>query len=145
MVLAMRNSSRRVLLQLITPLLAVAVSTLLATKVKELRGNSYLFIFMAAVVIATRLGGLFSGFLAIILSVGSIAYWLMPPDNSFAISEHDNLLRLTLFSVVALMVLAIHGSRGKSELELRASEQRLALALDSAHMGVWDYNLLTRK
>jgi len=28
---------------------------------------------------------------------------------------------------------------------LRDSEQRLSLAIDSAHLGVWDYNLLTRK
>jgi PAS domain S-box-containing protein len=137
--------TRQLLLKLCIPLAAVGAATLLAMQVHELRTKSYLFVFMAAVVICVRLGGLLSGLLGMIFSVASIAFYLMPPDNSFAISDRGDIFRLAMFSAVSLMVLAIYGSRGRSEAELRASEQRLALALDSAHMGVWDYNLLTRK
>jgi PAS domain S-box-containing protein len=141
----MGNRRRRLLLQLCIPIASVSCSTLLAMNIHELRTRSYLFVFMAAVVISTRLGGIFSGLFGIVLSVGSIAFWLMPPDISFAVSDRGDLFRLAMFSVVSLMVLTIYGTRGRSEAELRASEQRLALALDSAHMGVWDYNLLNRK
>jgi PAS domain S-box-containing protein len=137
--------SRRLLLQVSIPIISVGAATLLALQVQELRTKSYLFVFMAAVVIATRLGGLVSGFVSIILSVGCIAFWLMSPEHSFTVSDKGDIFRLAMFSAVSLMVLAIYGSRGRSEAELRASEQRLALALDSAHMGVWDYNLLTRR
>lgn len=141
----MAYRSRRLLLQLCIPMTSVGAATLLAMNVHELRSKSYLFVFMAAVVICVRLGGVVSGLVSIVFSVAAIAFFLMPPDNSFAVSDQGDIFRLIMFAAVSLMVLAIYGSRGRSDAELRASEQRLALALDSAHMGVWDYNLLNRR
>jgi PAS domain-containing protein len=125
--------------------LAVGFATLLTVHIPMLRNRSSLFIFLAAVVISMRLGGWFAGFFAVILSAGATAYYLMEPLHTFAVSDPADVLRLGLFIVVSMLILAMHGSRSRAEQALRASEQRLALALDSAHMGVWDYNLLTRK
>jgi PAS domain-containing protein len=136
---------RRVWLQIVTPLLAVGLATFATMHVPVLRNRSSLFIFLAAVVISMRLGGWFGGFFATILSVAATAYFLMEPLHTLAVSDRGDMLRLGLFTVISLMILVLYGSRSKAEMALRASEQRLALALDSAHMGVWDYNLLTRK
>jgi PAS domain S-box-containing protein len=141
----MGHPRRRLLLQLCIPIVSVSLAALLAMNFHELPTQSYLFVFMAAVVIATRFGGVLSGILSVFFSLLAIAFWLMPPESSFAVSDRADLYRLCMFTTVSLMVLAVRGSRGRSEAELRASEQRLALALDSAHMGVWDYNLLNRK
>jgi PAS domain-containing protein len=43
------------------------------------------------------------------------------------------------------MISSLHASRARAEQRLRYSEQRLSLAIDSARLGVWDYNLITRK
>jgi K+-sensing histidine kinase KdpD len=91
---------------------------LLAESVQELRTRSYLFVFMAAVVISLRLVGILSGFFSIVLSVAAVAY-MMPPEHSFRISDPADIYRLGMFTVVSLMVLAIYGSRGRSEAELR--------------------------
>lgn len=137
--------TRRLLVDAATPLIAVGVATLLTVYIPLLHTKGSLFLFLATVVISLRLRGLFAGLLATVLSVGADAWFLLPPVHSFTIAGHDDLARLAAFSLVSLLILALYGSRGKAEQSLLASEQRLALALDSAHMGVWDYNLITRK
>jgi PAS domain-containing protein len=123
----------------------VGIAGLCTSYIPALRSTSSLFVFLAAVVICTRFGGWFTGLLATALSVAATAYFIFVPVHSFKVSDENDILRLAAFTVISLMIIILHGSRQRAELDLRASEQRLALALDSAHMGVWDYNLLTRR
>jgi PAS domain-containing protein len=95
--------------------------------------------------ICTRIGGWPAGLSATIISALASSWFFMTPTGSFAVTNPNDLFRLTIFLLISLMILSLHASRNKAELQLRASEQRLMLALDSARMGVWDYNLLTRK
>jgi PAS domain S-box-containing protein len=140
----MKSQSRRLLLQILVPLVAVGLAALLA-HIPALKSGSSLFLFLAAVIVSIRLGGGLSGLIATVLSTAIAAYYFLAPVHSFSIQSGDDLFRLTIFVVVCLMILSLHTSRGKTDIELKASEQRLMLALDSAHMGVWDYNLLNRK
>jgi len=135
--------SQRLLVQIITPLICVGVAGLLTHEVPMLRTRASLFLFLAAVICSSRLGGWQSGVLATALSVG--AYLFVEPVNPFGSQSPQDVVGLVVFALISLMILSLNTSRGKSEMALRASEQRLMLALDSAHMGVWDYNLLTRK
>ncbi len=133
------------MLQVATPFLTVGAATLISVYIPALQSKSSLFVYLAAVVISGRLGGWISGVCTTILATAAITYFLMSHSHRFAITDRDDLLRITVFIITSLLILALYGSRNRIEAELRASEQRLALSLDSAHMGVWDYNLLTRK
>jgi len=127
------------LLQILTPLLAVGAAVALTHWVEMLRNRASLFLFLAAVICSARLRGWVSGLLATALSIAAI-YFLNPVHPTT-----EDLFGLAVFTLVSLMILSLHAARGRSEMALRASEQRLTLCLDAAHMGVWDYNLLTRK
>jgi len=129
------------LLQIVTPLITVGAAAYLTHRVPGLQNRSALFLFLAAVICSTRLGGWASGLFATILSVVVTTYFL---SHSFRIQSAD-IFPLGIFLFIALAILSLHAARGRSDMALRASEQRLLLALDTAHMGVWDYNLLTRK
>ena len=131
--------SQRRLLQILTPLLAVGAAVALTHWVEMLRNRASLFLFLAAVICSARLRGWVSGLLATALSIAAI-YFLNPVHPTT-----EDLFGLAVFTLVSLMILSLHAARGRSEMALRASEQRLTLCLDAAHMGVWDYNLLTRK
>jgi len=103
-----------------------------------------MFLFLTAVLLSTWYGGWFSGMLATALSATIIAI-ILPPHRSFAIGSPDDLMRWVVFVLIALMITSLNASRSRAEQELRRSEQRLSLAIDAARMGVWDYNLLSRK
>jgi PAS domain S-box-containing protein len=128
-----------------TPVVTVAVATVATAYIPALSNKSSLLFFLGAVVLSTRIGGWSAGLLATLLSVVAIPYFMMEPIRSFSIHQPQDAIRLMVFSLVALMILSLHAARSKAESDLRASEQRLSLAIESAHMGVWDYNLLTRK
>jgi PAS domain S-box-containing protein len=128
-----------------TPLITVGAAAFLTYRLPAIRERSLLFLFLAAVIVSTRLGGWVAGVLSIILSAGVTSYFFLVPLHSFSVQLTDDLVRLGIFAGVSLMILSLHAARARSDMALRASEQRLVLCLDSAHMGVWDYNLLTRK
>jgi len=135
--------SQRIFVQILTPLICVGAAAMLTHSVPMLRTKASLFLFLAAVICSSRLGGWPSGIFATVLSIGAVLFiW---PAGPLSAQTPQDWVGLIIFAVISLMVLSLNTSRGKSEMALRASEQRLMLALDSAHMGVWDYNLLTRK
>jgi PAS domain S-box-containing protein len=136
---------QRVLQQFATPMAMVAMATVITTYIPALNNKSSLLFFLGAVIISTRVGGWSAGLFATVLSAVAIPYFLMEPVRTFSIQQPQDIIRLAVFILVALMILSLHAARSKAEMSLRASEQRLSLAIDSAHMGVWDYNLLTRK
>jgi PAS domain-containing protein len=137
----MAPRSQRLLLQIVTPLVTVGAAAYITHRIPGLHNRSSLFLFLAAVIFSTRVGGWVSGMFATILSVVVTTYFL---PHSFHLLSTD-ILPLAIFLFIALAILSLHSARGRSDMALRASEQRLMLALDAAHMGVWDYNLLTRK
>lgn len=137
---------QRVFQQLVLPMAAVAVATVATSYIPALHSSkSSLLVFLGAVVLCMWVGGWSSGLFALLLSSVAIPYYLMDPVRSFSIQQPQDMIRLAVFLLVSLMILSLHAARSRAELSLRVSEQRLSLAIDAAHMGVWDYNLLTRK
>ena len=141
----MRVRGQQFFLQILLPILLVAIATFINESIPSLRNKSSLFIFLGAVVISVNIGGWAAGFLATTLSMVSALWFLIPPTRSLAAQDSHDVFRLFMFMLVAVMIVAIHIGRSKAQVALRASEQRLMLALESGALGVWDYNLLTRE
>jgi PAS domain-containing protein len=141
----MRPQAQRVIQQFLVPVASVVIATVVTLNVHALQNKSSLLIFLGAVVLSTRVGGWSAGLAATLMSAAAIPYFLLEPISKFSISDPNDLMRLIVFVLVSLMILTLHAARSRAEMNLRASEQRLSLAIDAAHMGVWDYNLLTRK
>jgi PAS domain-containing protein len=136
---------RRLLQLLLTPAVSIIIALLLTRNIAALRDKGSLFVFLAAFVVSLRLGGWIAGLLAIVFAGAVIAFFLSAPLDSFAVRSSSDLIRLGIFALISLVILSQHASRAKVEADLVRSEQRLMLSLDSAHMGVWDYNLITRQ
>jgi PAS domain S-box-containing protein len=143
-VLALTPFVRKQIVTFAVPFVTVSLAYFCTEHIAGLRQRTPLFLYLTAVLVSAWSGGWFSGFLATALT-GSVTAWIFPPSNSFLINGHDDLMRWITFILLALMISSLHASRSRVVRALRNSEERLMLALDSAHLGVWDYNLLTRK
>lgn len=108
-------------------------------------------LFYMAVVVSTRYGGFRSGFVAIVLSVLSLYFYLLPLYPDFAPDEFDTFVPLIIFTIVALTINVISASLKTSKRKLEAlsqhlqeeSNDRLKTALTAAQMGLWDWNMVT--
>jgi PAS domain-containing protein len=136
--------ARRHILTWFVPVLTVGTAFLLTRFVPTFRSQIPLFLFLTTVLISTWVGGWVSGLVATLLSGLITAWFAQSPEHAFFIANSDDLLRWVVFVLIALMISSLHASRGKAEQRQRQSEQRLSLAIDSARLGVWDYNLITR-
>jgi PAS domain-containing protein len=135
----------RPLFRWIVPLLSVGVAAALTLALPGFRANAPLFLFLTAVLISTWYGGWMSGLLATVVAGFVTARFILPPGQSHFLASTGDLWRWTLFSLIALRISSLNASRARAERGLRNSEQRLSLAIESARLGVWDYNLITRK
>jgi PAS domain S-box-containing protein len=108
-------------------------------------------LFFAAVAIATCYGGVRSGSVATVLSVLALNYFFVPPVHQFSITYFGDFLRLIIFALVATIInlLNYQLQRSKKQIERLSQqfaldkEQQLRMALASARMGMWDWNLNT--
>jgi PAS domain S-box-containing protein len=135
---------RKQIITAAVPLVTVGLAYLITEHSPILRKNTPLFLYLTAVLFSSWFGGWFSGLIATVLA-GILSAWMLPPDNSLMIAGHVDLMRWITFVLLALMISFLHASLSRSERALRNSEQRLSLAIDSAYLGIWDYNLLSRK
>jgi PAS domain S-box-containing protein len=139
------NGWRRHLLRVLVPLATVGAGCLLTFALPAFRSNTPLFLFLTAVLISAWFGGWVSGLLATALAMGAAHFVLTPATAALRISSGgEAILRWTIFVLIAVMVSSLQAARQRMERRLRHSEQRLSLAIDAAHLGVWDYNLITR-
>ncbi len=96
--------------------------------------------FLAGVVVAAWRGGAVPAIIATLLSA-AIGAWIMPPDNSFRISDPDDVIRLALFVFLAALISYMHFARQRTEKSLKESEGRLHFSLDSSGVACWDANV----
>lgn len=135
---------RRYILRSVVPLLTVGGAFALTRWIPGFRANAPLFLYLSAVLVSTWIAGWTAGIVATVLSGILTAWYVHSAGHPLLVGNSDDVLRWTIFVLVSLAISALHASRGNAERRLRHSEQRLSLAIDSAHIGVWDYNLLTR-
>ncbi|MGH7848207.1 MAG: PAS domain S-box protein [Candidatus Binatia bacterium] len=89
-------------------------------------------LFFAAVIVSTRYGGLGSGLLATVLAAAAINYFFDLPSNKPVVGL-DDLVRLGLFVVVALLISSLTRARTRGKEVLRESELRFRSVAQSAN------------
>jgi PAS domain S-box-containing protein len=127
---------------------SVGVATALRLAVDPYLVGAQFVTFFPAIVITTLISGFRAGFLCALLSSAAADFFVLYPRWSFSFSVEDpaNLADLLLFGplaaycviVIARMRLAIE--REQAERALRASKDRMQLALDAAQLGWWRYD-----
>ncbi len=96
---------------------------------------------MIAVALTAWRAGFGPALLAIILSVGTASYIFMPPVRSFKMESPDDVARVVIFVIVAIIISSLHVARERVEKKLQQSEQRLGFALESSGVGCWDADI----
>jgi len=134
-----RHTRRRILdYSWATLLVAVATAlSLLLGRYSASRQSGFLGPFLLAVAFAAWRGGFVVAMYAVVLST-LIVMWNLPPPRSFRIDKPDDVLRLVVFVVVAVIIGSLQTARDRMRKRLTESEQRLGFALDSSGVGCWD-------
>ncbi|MBD2074215.1 PAS domain S-box protein [Phormidium sp. FACHB-592] len=133
--------------------LSVFTATILTQLLYPLLTSMSFALFYAAVAITAWVGGARPGLIATFLSILSICYFFLPPIHLFAIADPGNFLRLVLSALVASLINylisalrnAQHQIQQLSDHRLKESEEQLELAMQAAHIGIWNWDLVTGK
>ncbi|MEA5452411.1 PAS domain S-box protein [Leptolyngbya sp. CCNP1308] len=135
----------------IIAVLSVFAATVLTQLLYPLLSSVAFTLFYAAIAITTWVGGAKPGLFTVFLSLLVSDYFFRHPDHSLVITEPDDLARLSLIASVSLLInyfiSELRGARYQikqlSDRRLQKSEEQLRLALQAAHMGMWDWNMIT--
>lgn len=116
--------------------LATVVSLLLG-RYSTTHQSAFLGLYLLAVAVAALRGGFMVTMYAIVLST-LIAMWNLPPARSLRLKNADDVLRLIVFVVVAVIIGSLQTARNRMRKRLTESEQRLGFALESSGVACWD-------
>jgi PAS domain S-box-containing protein len=117
--------------------LAILLATALILLVPHLREHGAFGVYLIVVSLITWFGGWKPGALAIALAGLFGTWFVIPPANSLRITNLDDAFRLGVFVAVAALIASLHASHQRARDAAWQTEQRLAFALESAHMGAW--------
>ena len=124
---------------------AVALGTVCLALLLKLLLGDYLsppyVLFFAAVMVSAMVGGLGPGVVATVVSAGMAYFFLFEPRFTLRLDHASDLIGLSVFVVVALVVSVIADRRREAEARARESESRLLLAVRGGGLGVWDWDL----
>ncbi len=127
--------------QYLTPVLAVGLAETIVFLVPAFVERGAFLLFLAAVSISAWYGGWRSSIVALGLSALCAAWFVLPPSGSPVLDNGDDILRLGLFLLIGALSSTLHARWQRAVTALQHSEQRLALALDAAGMGAWEFDL----
>ncbi|NEU82835.1 PAS domain S-box protein [Nostoc sp. UIC 10630] len=113
---------------IVTSLVAVLLSLLLSPLVPQ----SYLILFLAAIVVSSWSGIRNVSLLATIISSLAIAYFFLAPVYSVAVATNSGILELALFVAVGLLISFLGTARYTRKNHLQQSEQLLVRAICEA-------------
>ncbi len=127
-----------------TPFLTTVIAAACTFFLPKVAETPLYAFFFASVIFCTWYGGVLSGLLAAFL--GAIAAILMTePRGRLVLTDFGNFIRLaTDVGMSLLFVVIIHRLKTTSSA-LRASDQRLGLAMASAHAWSWELEVATGK
>ncbi len=97
---------------------STAIALLLTLWLEPVMSRTIGSFFYIAAIVSAWYGGIQSGMVTIGLSVPALNYFVMPPVHQFTLNDPIDLLRLSIFSLVALIMNLLTGS-------FRASKQRI--------------------
>lgn len=109
---------------------SAAVALFLSLLLRPWTQGSLFVLYLAAVAISTWYGGLGPGLFASGLIALVSTYLFLPPFFSFAITHLDDLLHVSLFLVVALLVSVLNAKLRAAREAAEAARQQLATALE---------------
>ncbi|MBU7586788.1 MAG: PAS domain S-box protein [Nostoc sp. TH1S01] len=107
--------------------------------------------FYIAILISTWYGGFRPGIVAVVLSTLAVEYFLLYPRYQFSLLQPQNLLQLSLFILVALIINLLTSNFLASKHKIQQLSQKLAqenaeqlkMALSAAQMGMWNWDMVT--
>lgn len=135
----------------IIAVLTVFAATVLTQLTYPFLSSVSFTLFYAAIAITAWVGGTKPGLCTVFLSLLVSDYFFLHPDHSLAITEKEDLARLSLIAFVSLLINYFISELKSARLQiqqfsdhrLQESEEQLRLALQAAHMGMWNWNLVT--
>jgi PAS domain S-box-containing protein len=129
---------------------SVGVATTLRLAIDPYLVGAQFVTFFPAIVITTLISGFGAGFFCAVLSTAAADFFVLSPRWSFNIEDPGNVADLLLFGPLASYCAILIGrmrmaiEREQAERALRASKDRLQLALDAARLGWWQYDPVHR-
>jgi len=125
---------------------SVAIATALRVALDPWVVGVQFITFFPAAVITTLISGFGAGFLCIVLSSASAAFFVLQPRLSFYVQDPAVVADLLAFDLLAsYCVFLISWMRLAIERkQLEANKELLQLALDAAQLGWWEYHPLNR-
>ncbi|PSB67651.1 histidine kinase, partial [filamentous cyanobacterium CCP1] len=143
----------RLLLHYGIAIASTAIAILLRRWLDPFLAGSFGSFFYLAVIVSTWYGGFKPGIVATILSALAINYFFTPPINQFGLEQTVDIVRLAVFLFVSLTIAALGGNLKTSQRQIEKLSQqlldesvdRLKVALNSAQMGMWDWDMVSGK
>jgi PAS domain S-box-containing protein len=123
---------------------AVGAATTLQVVIDPYVGHARYLTFLLAVTVTTLISGFGAGLFCLVLSVGAVDLFLLPPHPPFSFYVDPVELPALLLFVLAGLSSTILVAGGRLAIERKhteASRARLQLALDAARLGWWHYDL----
>jgi signal transduction histidine kinase len=109
---------------------AVALATVATFALRGLIGPSVSILFFPTVIMVAMYGGYGPALFATLLSTTALAFFLVPPFYSFHIGV-DDLIRLAVFAVVAVVTASISSARVRAEQSQKQALTELSGALST--------------
>jgi C4-dicarboxylate-specific signal transduction histidine kinase len=99
----------------------------------------FVSLFLCAVIFSAWFGGFRPGFLAVGLSVLALDYFFMPPTHSF-VPNSNEVPRLVLFAIAALMVGLLAATQRRATESLREARDSLAVKVQELERAIAERN-----
>src|SRR5258706_14901678 len=129
---------------------SVGVATALRVAIDPYVVGVQYITFAPAIMITTLIAGSGAGLFCVVLSAAAAWFFVLPPHLSFYTDRPAELLALLLFALVAFFLVILTTrmrfavERERADQAVRASTDRLQLALAAARLGTWQYDPLRR-
>ncbi|MGE5655046.1 MAG: PAS domain S-box protein [Actinomycetota bacterium] len=130
---------------------STATALLLTLWLEPLLSRTIGAFFYIAIHLSAWYGGFRAGSVVVVLSLLAIDYFFLPPRHHLFLHSPEDVLRLGLFLMVALVINLLTSNFQESKKKIERLNQQLilknaeqiTLALSAARMGMWDWNLVT--
>jgi len=120
--------------------IALVGIALILTANSEFADQAPLALFFAAIVVTTWFGGRNPGILAVVLSVLTADYFILPPKYSFGFSA-EVIFPLATFTALTLLTVWLLSSRRQIERSLESTVDRYQLLFENNPVPMWVYDL----
>jgi len=134
---SMTEAKRAILLRYGVATGTVMLAFVLAVSAKSLMERALLLLFISAVIVSSRYGGLRPALLATVLSVASLIYLFVPQTGVALADRSGDFVAVIAFVLVALLVSSSNVARSRAEAALRQAETDYRRIFENAITGIY--------